>query len=66
MSSTDPQHPMHRLLQFSDELMAVTVLGIVLMLIVPLPTLLLYLLLVLNITASIITILISLSITEPL
>ena len=66
MSSTDPQHPMHRLLQFSDELMAVTVLGIVLMLIVPLPTLLLDLLLVLNITASIITILISLSITEPL
>jgi flagellar biosynthesis protein FlhA len=65
MSSTDP-HPLHRLLHFSDELMAVTVLGIVLMLIVPLPTQLLDLLLVLNITASIITILISLSITEPL
>ena len=61
-----PQHSLDRLLQFSDALMAAVVLGIVLMLIVPLPPELLDLLLVLNITTSIITILIALNITEPL
>ena len=59
-------HPLQRLLEFSEVLMAATVLGIVFMLIVPLPPTLLDFLLVCNITFSVITILIALNIIEPL
>lgn len=55
-----------RLLEFSEVMMAIVVLGIVFMLIVPLPPGLLDFFLVCNITFSVITILISLSIVEPL
>ena len=58
--------PLQRLLEFSEVMMAIVVLGIVFMLIVPLPPGILDFFLVCNITFSIITILISLSITEPL
>lgn len=56
----------NRLLQISESLMAMAVVGIVFMLIVPLPAWLLDMLLVLNITASLITILIAMNISEPL
>lgn len=59
-------HPLQRLLEFSEVLMAATVLGIVFMLIVPLPAALLDFFLVCNITFSVITILIALNIIEPL
>jgi flagellar biosynthesis protein FlhA len=62
----DPNHPLMKLLKMSDVLVAFVVLGIIMMLIVPLPPELLDLLLVLNIAGSIITILISISIAEPL
>jgi len=55
-----------KLLKFSDVLVAFVVLGIIMMLIVPLPAWFLDLLLVVNIAGSIITILISINIEEPL
>lgn len=61
-----PPQATQRLLELSEGVMAVAVLGIVFMLIVPLPPGLLDFLLVCNITFSVITILIALSITEPL
>ena len=61
-----PPQASQRLLDFSEGVMAAAVLGIVFMLIVPLPPGLLDFLLVCNITFSVITILIALSITEPL
>ena len=62
----DPSHPLMKLLKMSDVLVAFLVLGIIMMLIIPLPPELLDLLLVFNIAGSIITILISISIAEPL
>ncbi|MBX3172474.1 MAG: FHIPEP family type III secretion protein [Candidatus Eremiobacteraeota bacterium] len=66
MPPSDANHPLQRLLEFSEVMMAVVVLGIVFMLIVPLPPGVLDFFLVCNITFSVITILIALSITEPL
>lgn len=62
----DPNHPLMKLLKLSDVVVAVIVLGIIMMLIVPLPPELLDLLLVFNIAGSIITILISINMKEPL
>jgi len=59
-------HPLLRFLRHSDTLVAIIVVGIILMLIVPLPPDLLDLLLVFNIAGSLITILISINIAEPL
>ncbi|MGE0496106.1 MAG: flagellar biosynthesis protein FlhA [Vulcanimicrobiota bacterium] len=59
-------HPLIKLLKFSDVATAVGVIGIVFMLIVPMPPELLDMLLVLNIASAIITILISIYIEEPL
>lgn len=56
----------NRLLQISETAMAMAVVGIVFMLIVPLPAWFLDMLLVLNITGSLITILIAMSVSEPL
>ncbi|MEW6277405.1 MAG: flagellar biosynthesis protein FlhA [Candidatus Eremiobacterota bacterium] len=61
-----PDHPLLKLLRFSDIGIAVAVIGIVMMLIVPLPPDFLDLLMVLNIAGSLITILISIYIAEPL
>ncbi|MBS2035944.1 FHIPEP family type III secretion protein [bacterium] len=61
-----PPQTSQRLLDLSEGVMAMAVLGIVFMLIVPLPAGLLDFLLVCNITFSVITILIALSIAEPL
>jgi flagellar biosynthesis protein FlhA len=55
-----------KLLKMSDVMVAFLVLGIIMMLIIPLPPWFLDLLLVLNIAGSIITILISITISEPL
>lgn len=66
MPPSDTNHPLQRLLDFSEVMMAIVVLGIVFMLIVPLPPGILDFFLVCNITFSVITILISLSIVEPL
>lgn len=66
MPPPDVNHPLQRLLDFSEVMMAIVVLGIVFMLIVPLPPGILDFFLVCNITFSVITILISLSIVEPL
>ncbi len=59
-------HPLLKLLKFSDVATAVGVIGIVFMLIIPMPPALLDMLLVLNIASAIITILISIYIEEPL
>lgn len=61
-----PDTPIAKLLRFADVLVAFLVLGIVMMLIVPMPAWLLDLLLVVNIAGSMITILISINIKEPL
>ncbi|MFN8609136.1 MAG: flagellar biosynthesis protein FlhA [Vulcanimicrobiota bacterium] len=61
-----PPQTSQRWLDLSEGVMAAAVLGIVFMLIVPLPPGLLDFLLVCNITFSVITILIALSIAEPL
>ena len=61
-----PNHPLLKLLRFSDVAVAVAVVGIILMLIVPLPPWILDLLMVFNIAGSLITILISIQIDEPL
>ena len=66
MAPPDANHPLQRLLEFSEVMMAIVVLGIVFMLIVPLPPGILDFFLVCNITFSVITILIALSIVEPL
>jgi len=55
-----------KLLRMSDVMVAFLVLGIIMMLIIPLPPWFLDILLVLNIAGSIITILISITISEPL
>ncbi|MFN8606560.1 MAG: flagellar biosynthesis protein FlhA [Vulcanimicrobiota bacterium] len=55
-----------KLLKMSDVMVAFLVLGIIMMLIIPLPPWFLDMLLVLNIAGSIITILISITISEPL
>ncbi|MBX3168296.1 MAG: flagellar biosynthesis protein FlhA [Candidatus Eremiobacteraeota bacterium] len=55
-----------KLLKMSDVMVAFLVLGIIMMLIIPLPPWFLDILLVLNIAGSIITILISITISEPL
>jgi flagellar biosynthesis protein FlhA len=55
-----------KLLKMSDVMVAFLVLGIIMMLIVPMPPWFLDILLVLNIAGSIITILISITISEPL
>ena len=63
----DPNvHPVLRMLRYSDVMIAFVVVGIIMMLIVPLPSELLDLLLVINIASSLITILISIQIDEPL
>ena len=62
----DPSHPLMKLLKMSDVMVAFLVLGIIMMLIIPLPPWFLDILLVLNIAGSIITILISITISEPL
>lgn len=61
-----PDNPLTRLLKLADVMVAFVVLGIIMMLIVPMPPWLLDLLLVVNIAGSIITILISINIDEPL
>lgn len=62
----NPDHPLMKLLKMSDVMVAFLVLGIIMMLIIPLPPWFLDTLLVLNIAGSIITILISITISEPL
>ncbi|MBT9583616.1 flagellar biosynthesis protein FlhA [bacterium] len=62
----DPSHPLMKLLKMSDVMVAFLVLGIIMMLIIPMPPWFLDILLVLNIAGSIITILISITISEPL
>jgi flagellar biosynthesis protein FlhA len=62
----NPDHPLMKLLRMSDVMVAFLVLGIIMMLIIPLPPWFLDILLVLNIAGSIITILISITISEPL
>ncbi|MBS2036184.1 flagellar biosynthesis protein FlhA [bacterium] len=62
----NPDHPLMKLLKMSDVMVAFLVLGIIMMLIIPLPPWFLDMLLVLNIAGSIITILISITISEPL
>lgn len=62
----NPDHPLMKLLKMSDVMVAFLVLGIIMMLIIPLPPWFLDILLVLNIAGSIITILISITISEPL
>ena len=59
-------HPLLKLLKFSDVATAVGVIGIVFMLIIPMPSPVLDFLLVVNIAQAIITILISIYIEEPL
>lgn len=61
-----PDNALTRLLKMSDVMVAFAVLGIIMMLIVPMPPWLLDLLLVVNIASAIITILISINIEEPL
>ena len=61
-----PDHPLLRMLKHSDVAVAVAVVGIILMLIVPLPPTILDVLMVFNIAGSLITILISIQIDEPL
>ncbi len=59
-------HPLLKILKFSDVATAVGIIGVVFMLIVPLPSWLLDLLLALNIAMAIVIILISIYIQEPL
>lgn len=59
-------HPLMKLLKFSDVATAIGVIGIVFMLIIPMPSPVLDFLLVVNIAQAIITILISIYIEEPL
>lgn len=60
------EHPLLKLLKFSDVATAVGLIGIIFMLIVPLPAVLLDLLLVLNIAMAVVILLISIYIQEPL
>jgi len=59
-------NPLAKLIKLADVIVAVVVIGIIFMLIVPLPPDLLDILLVINIAGSLITILISIQIDEPL
>lgn len=59
-------HPLLKLLKFSDVATAVGLIGVIFMLIVPLPSWLLDVLLVLNIAMAIVILLISIYIEEPL
>ena len=59
-------HPLLKILKFSDVATAIGLIGIIFMLIVPLPAALLDLLLVLNIAMAIVILLISIYIQEPL
>jgi len=58
--------PLARLLKYSDVLVAVAVLNVVVMMIIPLPTLLLDLFLALNITLAIIILMVAIYTVEPL
>ncbi len=60
------EHPLIKLLRFSDVATAVGLIGVIFMLIVPLPSWLLDILLVLNIAMAIVILLISIYIEEPL
>ncbi len=59
-------HPLLKLLKFSDVATAIGLIGVIFMLIVPLPSWLLDILLVLNIAMAIVILLISIYIEEPL
>lgn len=59
-------HPLLKLLKFSDVATAIGLIGVIFMLIVPLPSWLLDILLVLNIAMAIVILLISIYIQEPL
>ena len=59
-------HPLLKILKFSDVATAIGLIGVIFMLIVPLPAALLDLLLVLNIAMAIVILLISIYIQEPL
>ena len=59
-------HPLLKILRFSDVATAVGLIGVIFMLIVPLPAVLLDLLLVLNIAMAVVILLISIYIQEPL
>ncbi|MCL5773638.1 MAG: flagellar biosynthesis protein FlhA [Firmicutes bacterium] len=58
--------PLYKYIKYSDIGIAVVVIGIIVMLVIPMPPWLLDLLLVLNIFASVVTILISIYISDPL
>lgn len=60
------EHPLLKLLKFSDVVTAIGIIGVIFMLIVPLPSALLDILLALNIAMAIVIILISIYIEEPL
>lgn len=66
MSSETPDTPLLRLLKLSDALVGVVVLGMVLMLVVPLPAGLLDVLMAFNIAAAVLTIQIAIHLKEPL
>ncbi len=59
-------HPLLKILKFSDVATAIGLIGVIFMLIVPLPAVLLDLLLVLNIAMAVVILLISIYIQEPL
>lgn len=61
-----PDHPFLRFLKYSDVGIAIVVVGIVMMLIIPLPPTLLDIFLAFNLAAAVITVLISIYIEEPL
>lgn len=62
----ESSHPLFQLLRISDAMVGLVVLGIVLMLIVPLPCWLLDMLLIVNIAGAILTIQIAINLKEPL
>lgn len=62
----ESSHPLLQLLRISDALVGIVVLGMVLMLIVPLPCWLLDMLLIVNIAGAILTIQIAINLKEPL
>jgi flagellar biosynthesis protein FlhA len=65
-SAPGGEHPFLRLLKYSDVGIAIVVIGIVSMLIIPLPPILLDIFLAFNLATAVITVLISIYIEEPL
>lgn len=62
----NPEHPLFKLMKYSDVGIAIVVVGIVAMLIIPLPPTLLDVFLAFNLASAVITVLISIYIEEPL